>query len=49
VDLDLKGYQPKYFGHPRQIKLAAKAIGEAKKPVIIAGAGVIKIQELMNF
>ena len=42
VDLDLKGYQPKYFGHPRQIKLAAKAIGEAKKPVIIAGAGVIK-------
>lgn len=41
-ELDLKGYQPKYFGHARQIKLAAKAIAEAKKPVIIAGAGVIK-------
>lgn len=41
-DIDLKGYQPKYFGHARQIKLAAKAIAEAKKPVIIAGAGVIK-------
>lgn len=43
-DLDLKGYQPIYYGHPRQIKLAAKAIRDAKKPIIIAGAGVIKSQ-----
>lgn len=41
-ELNLKSYQPKYFGHPRQIKTAAKAITEAKRPVIIAGAGVIK-------
>ncbi len=43
-ELNMKSYQPKYFGHPRQIKMAAKAIAEAKKPVIIAGAGVIKSQ-----
>lgn len=43
-ELNMKSYQPKYFGHPRQIKMAAKAIAEAKKPVIIAGAGVIKAQ-----
>lgn len=43
-ELNMKSYQPKYFGHPRQIKMAAKAITEAKKPVIIAGAGVIKSQ-----
>lgn len=41
-EINLKSYQPKYFGHPKQIKTAAKAIAEAKKPVIIAGAGVIK-------
>ena len=41
-ELSLKSYQPKYFGHPKQIKTAAKAIAEAKRPVIIAGAGVIK-------
>ena len=41
-ELNLKSYQPKYFGHPKQIKTAAKAIAEAKRPVIIAGAGVIK-------
>lgn len=43
-ELNMKSYQPKYFGHPRQIKMAAKAITEAKKPIIIAGAGVIKSQ-----
>lgn len=43
-ELNMKSYQPKYFGHPRQIKMAAKAIAEAKKPVIIAGSGVIKSQ-----
>ena len=41
-ELSLKSYQPKYFGHPKQIKTAAKAIADAKRPVIIAGAGVIK-------
>ncbi len=40
-ELILKSYQPTYQGHPRQIKLAAKAIAQAKKPIIIAGAGVV--------
>jgi acetolactate synthase-1/2/3 large subunit len=40
-EMVLKSYQPTYQGHPRQIKLAAKAIAEAKKPVIISGAGVV--------
>jgi acetolactate synthase-1/2/3 large subunit len=40
-EMELKSYKPNYHGHPRQIKLAAKAINEAERPVIISGAGVI--------
>lgn len=36
-----KGYQPSYRGNIRQIKIAATKIREAKKPVIIAGGGII--------
>jgi acetolactate synthase-1/2/3 large subunit len=39
--VDLPGYKPTLQGHPAQIKKAAKLIGEAKKPIIIAGHGVI--------
>ncbi len=39
--LDLPGYKPRYEGHPRQVKLAAKAITAAKRPVILAGHGVL--------
>ena len=39
--LDLPGYKPRYEGHPRQVKLAAKAIAAAKRPVILAGHGVL--------
>lgn len=39
---DLEGYDPNYDGHPRQIKKAVKLLKQAKKPLIIAGAGVIK-------
>ena len=35
------GYKPLLYGHPAQIKKAAKLISEAQKPVIIAGRGVI--------
>ena len=38
----LEGYSPTYEGHPVQIKRAIKLIKEAKKPLIIAGAGVLK-------
>jgi len=37
----LRSYNPRYFGHPGQIKRAAKLIMEAKKPIIYAGGGVI--------
>ena len=41
-DLDLPGYDPTIKGHAKQIKTAVKLIEEAKKPLIIAGAGVLK-------
>lgn len=41
AEINIRGYKPTYFGHPGQIKRAAKAIKEAKKPVIYAGGGVI--------
>lgn len=40
--LHLPGYDPVYKGHPLQIKESVKAIKAAKKPLIIAGAGIIK-------
>ncbi len=39
--LDLPGYAPTLEGHPLQIKKAARLINEAKRPVIIAGRGII--------
>jgi acetolactate synthase-1/2/3 large subunit len=39
--LDLPGFKPRYDGHPRQITLAARAIAEARRPVILAGHGVL--------
>ncbi len=39
--VDLPGYKPTLKGHPAQIKKAAKLINEAKRPLIIAGRGVI--------
>ncbi|MBI4201702.1 MAG: biosynthetic-type acetolactate synthase large subunit [Chloroflexi bacterium] len=39
--IDLKGYKPTLDGHPTQVKKAAKLINEAKRPVILAGHGVI--------
>ncbi len=42
IDLDLPGYVPTILGHPKQIKTAINLIKKAKKPLIIAGAGVLK-------
>ena len=39
---ELEGYDPTYHGHPVQIKKAVKEIQNAKKPLIIAGAGILK-------
>jgi acetolactate synthase-1/2/3 large subunit len=40
-DVDLPGYKPVISGHPAQIKKAARLIAESKKPVLLAGHGVI--------
>ena len=39
--VDIRGYNPTYEGHPGQIKRAAKAISESKKPILYVGGGVI--------
>ena len=41
-EIQLEGYDPTYVGHPVQIKRALSLIKKAKKPLIIAGAGVMK-------
>ena len=40
-EIEIRSYEPTSFGHPGQIKKAAKLIGSAKKPLIYAGGGII--------
>src|SRR3954449_13232634 len=40
-EVQLPGYQPKTDGNAKQIRLAAKALANARRPVIYAGGGVI--------
>ena len=52
LEANVRSYKPTYFGHPNQIKKALKAIYKAKRPVIIAGGGIIiseANQELLHF
>ena len=37
----LPGFRPTFEGHPKQLKLAAAEIARAKRPVIMAGHGVL--------
>ncbi|MFC1594578.1 biosynthetic-type acetolactate synthase large subunit [Candidatus Omnitrophota bacterium] len=39
--VDIRGYRPTLFGHPGQIKKAAKAISASKKPILYVGGGAI--------
>ena len=51
-DVRLPGYQPTVEGNSKQIRLAAKAIANARRPVIYAGGGVINADaadELQEF
>lgn len=51
-DFILEGYDPTYKGHSGQIKRASELIKNAKQPLIISGAGVLKSnasQELLAF
>jgi acetolactate synthase-1/2/3 large subunit len=41
TDVHLPGYQPTLDGNSKQIKLAAKALLNARRPVLYAGGGVI--------
>src|SRR3954466_8507070 len=44
IDLDriqLPGYQPTTEGNAKQVRLAAKALANARRPVIYAGGGVV--------
>ncbi|MGI6084499.1 MAG: biosynthetic-type acetolactate synthase large subunit [Acetivibrionales bacterium] len=50
--IDIRGYKPTTQGHMGQIKRAVKAISESKRPLIVAGGGVILANaegELLNF
>ena len=42
-DIDLPGYKPTIKGHPLQVKKAAKMILNSRKPVILAGGGIILV------
>ena len=51
-DFTLEGYNPVYEGHKGKIKTAIKMIKDSKKPLIIAGAGILKAhayEELKEF
>ncbi|MFH0763723.1 MAG: biosynthetic-type acetolactate synthase large subunit [Candidatus Omnitrophota bacterium] len=39
--VDIRGYKPTHEGHPGQIKRAAKAISESKRPILYVGGGAI--------
>ncbi len=50
--VDIRGYKPTTKGHMGQIKRAIKAISESKRPLIVAGGGVILShakEELLTF
>jgi len=52
TDVYLSGYQPTTEGNQKQIRLAAKALANARRPVIYAGGGVIAAEaaaELTEF
>jgi len=40
-EVEIRGYNPKYDGHPLQIAKAVEAISAAKKPMVYAGGGII--------
>ncbi|MBE3584102.1 MAG: biosynthetic-type acetolactate synthase large subunit [Limnochordaceae bacterium] len=39
--VDLPGYKPTLYGHPKQIEEAARALAQAERPVLYVGGGVI--------
>jgi len=43
-DVHLPGYQPTIEGNQKQIRLAAKALANARRPVLYAGGGVVSAE-----
>ena len=43
-DVRLPGYQPTTEGNQKQIRLAAKALANARRPVLYVGGGVINAE-----
>src|SRR5689334_21934310 len=43
-DVHLPGYQPTLEGNSKQIRLAAKAMANARRPVLYAGGGVVSAE-----
>jgi acetolactate synthase I/II/III large subunit len=44
TDVHLPGYQPTTEGNQKQIRLAAKALANAKRPVLYVGGGVVSAE-----
>lgn len=40
-DIDIRGYKPNYKGNDRQLGRVIEAVGNAKRPLIMVGGGVI--------
>jgi acetolactate synthase-1/2/3 large subunit len=40
-EIQMRGYQPTYRGHPKQIEKAIDLLAHAERPIIYAGGGVI--------
>ncbi len=40
-EINIRGYNPRYDGHPLQIAKAVEAISAAKQPIVYAGGGII--------
>jgi acetolactate synthase-1/2/3 large subunit len=50
VEIDLPGYRPTVKGHAGQIRRAAKAISEAKRPILMVGGGAqVAAEEVAAF
>ncbi|MBI4898602.1 MAG: biosynthetic-type acetolactate synthase large subunit [Actinobacteria bacterium] len=43
-DIDLPGYQPTTSGNAKQIRLAAKALANAQRPVLYVGGGTVSAE-----
>jgi acetolactate synthase-1/2/3 large subunit len=49
MPIKLDSYNPNYDGHPKQIKSAIRLINQSKRPIILAGAGIIKSKASKEF